>query len=85
MADLTIFDSYSADYCVCRRGRIVWQSDSYRIHEVALDAGEDEQGEEEHGEHEEGAVEQPSPGKGAATKTAVFESLENGGEGVEQQ
>lgn len=55
----------------------------YCIHEVALDAVEDDDGEEEGDAHEDGAVEKAAPVEGATTHAAVFEGLEDGGEGVE--
>lgn len=55
----------------------------YCIHEVALDAVEDDDGEEEGDAHEDGAVEKVAPVEGSTTHAAVLEGLENRGEGVE--
>ena len=55
----------------------------YCIHEVTLDAVEDDDGEEEGDAHEDGAVEKAAPVEGATTHAAVLEGFEDGGEGVE--
>lgn len=55
----------------------------YCIHEVALDAVEDDDGEEEGDAHEDGAVEKAAPVEGSTAHAAVLEGLEDGGEGVE--
>ena len=53
------------------------------VHEVAFDTAENDDGEGEGDKHEEGAVEEASPVEGAATQATVFESFEDGSEGVE--
>ena len=53
------------------------------VHEVAFDTAENDDGEGEGDKHEESAVEETTPVEGAATQATVFESFEDGSEGVE--
>ena len=53
------------------------------VHKIPFSAVEDDYSEEQGHHKEDKAIEKATPAEGTAAHAAVFESLENGGQGVE--